>query len=44
VSEQEARKSIAYIDLALTEQTCAALGPMIDELGRRLAAARRRLS
>ena len=44
LSEEEARKSISYVDLTLTEQVCAELGPLISELGQRLVDAKRRRS
>jgi hypothetical protein len=44
LSEDEAKKSISYVDVTLTEQTCAVLGPLISELGQRLADAKRRRS
>jgi hypothetical protein len=42
LSEEEARKSIIYISLTVTEQTCDQLATLLIQLREQLAAAKRR--
>jgi hypothetical protein len=42
MSEDEARKSIIYINLTVTEQACDQLAALLSELSKQLADAKRR--
>jgi len=41
LTEDEARKSIKYIDLAVTEQACGQLAALLSELRQKLVEAKR---
>ena len=44
VAEDEARNSITYVDLTVTEQTCDQLASLLTELREQLAATKRKHS